>query len=42
MFHQNEGVGMELISAEEMLRRTKPGGPDYELALALALDQRLS
>ena len=32
---QREGVGMELVSAAEMLARTEPGGPDYALALGL-------
>ncbi len=32
-FHQTEGAGMDLISLDEMLERTEPGGPDHALAL---------
>ena len=34
-FEQREGADMELVSADEMLRRTEPGGPDHTLTLAL-------
>lgn len=30
-FVQNEGAGMALITPDEMLKRTEPGGPDYML-----------
>ncbi len=30
-FVQNEGAGMELITPDEMLKRTEPGGPDHML-----------
>ncbi|CAA9568726.1 MAG: hypothetical protein AVDCRST_MAG86-1449 [uncultured Truepera sp.] len=26
---QNEGAGIELVSADEMLERTEPDGPDH-------------
>ncbi len=32
---QREGAGMELVSADEMLRRAAPGGPDHTLTLML-------
>ena len=32
---QREGAGMERVSADEMLRRTEPGGPDHTLTLML-------
>jgi 8-oxo-dGTP pyrophosphatase MutT (NUDIX family) len=36
-FQQTEGASMELISVDEMLRRTEPGGPDHTLTLALKI-----
>ena len=34
-FEQREGAGMELVSADEMLRPTELGGPDHTLTLML-------
>ncbi len=35
LLEQREDAGMELVSADEMLRRTAPGGPDHTLTLML-------
>ena len=40
-FVQREGAGMEFVSAAEMCRRTKPGGPDFALATGLENQVRL-
>jgi 8-oxo-dGTP pyrophosphatase MutT (NUDIX family) len=34
-FCQTEGTGIDLISVDEILRRTEPGSPDHTLTLAL-------